>query len=369
MINIMVLDSNIPDTHPVVLDFIFRWNRLCELYETGRVPPHPVTQSKSQMFWGLPLVLEPRLETLPFEFYTADIMRNKVLEPIPNLFKLQVVNLLTNDERKIQGKKIPEINFFETMMRLKLFLQEADSLRVMGLLDDFCLRKNHDFFFGEDALWLQQIHRDRPQVATKVLLYQMKFYHKHYVNQGDTAVSRCIEATAGRIDEQRSIPADMRRVFRTESAKILVHEIAKTGKETHTQYGLSGRRHEQFRTIVPSHESMLRAMAQDSGEDKKLADELAREFVGEDLREDAAADSLFNEVFADEYVKNRRESLTMSDVDPIFSGERSVGDNFVTLRGSALFDREGSAMIRQELKNFLSQIPEDEGWQRRGLVL
>lgn len=55
---------------------------------------------------------------------------------IPRLFKLTVVNLLTNDERKIQGRKIPIISFYETLLRLKLFLAEADSLNVLGQVDD-----------------------------------------------------------------------------------------------------------------------------------------------------------------------------------------------------------------------------------------
>merc|ERR1719410_1596677 len=124
MISIMSRECKIPDTHPVVMDYIYRWNRLCKLYETGQADPHIAAQSKSMMFWGTPAVLEPQLDSLPFEFYTADIMRNKVLEPIPNFFKLQVVNVLTNDERKIQRRKIPVVNFYEMVLRLKLFLEE-----------------------------------------------------------------------------------------------------------------------------------------------------------------------------------------------------------------------------------------------------
>ena len=55
---------------------------------------------------------------------------------VPRLFKLTVVNLLTHDERKIQGRRVPIINFYETLLRLKLFLAEADSLNVLGQVDD-----------------------------------------------------------------------------------------------------------------------------------------------------------------------------------------------------------------------------------------
>lgn len=361
MVNIMMQDSNIPDTHPVVMDFIFRWNSLCELYETGEAPSHPAAQSKSTMFWGVHLVLEPRLESLPFEFFTADVMRNKVLEPIPSLFKLQVVNMLTNDERKIQGRKIPVISFFETMLRLKLFLQEADSLHVMGLVDDFCIRKNHDFFFGEDALWLKQMHNnERPKVATKVLLKQMKFYHKHYIHQGDTAISRCIEATAGRIDEKRSIPADMRRVFGDDRAKHLVHEIAEHGREVQSEYS---HRHERFGTIVPSHESMLRALAQDDGEDKNLAKELSQEFIGTNA-DDNESDMLSSELLADEYIRHRRESLLVSDDDLLSSEDLATLEDDPTQPKSGrdvsirrtLFGQEVSTRIMQERRRSKSFV-------------
>jgi len=153
MIQIMAERCSISDYHPVVLDFVYRWNRLCKFYESngGEMEAHPVASSKSFLFWGVPAETKPLRESLPFEFFTADVMRNPVLEPVPRLFKLQVVNLLTADEQRIQGKRIPIINFYETVLRLKLFIQEADSLNVLGLVDDFCIRKNHDFFFGQDS--------------------------------------------------------------------------------------------------------------------------------------------------------------------------------------------------------------------------
>ena len=153
LIEIMAKQCSVSDYHPVVLDFVYRWNRLCRFYESngGEVEAHPAAYSKSFLFWGVPAETQPTRETLPFEYFTADVMRNPVLEPVPRLFKLQVVNLLTADEQRIQGKSIPIINFYETVLRLKLFIQEADSLRVLGLVDDFCIRKNHDFFFGQDS--------------------------------------------------------------------------------------------------------------------------------------------------------------------------------------------------------------------------
>jgi hypothetical protein len=58
MVQIMSKHGIITDYHPVILDFIYRWNRLCTLYEIGRekVGPHPLARSKSMMFWGLPAI-------------------------------------------------------------------------------------------------------------------------------------------------------------------------------------------------------------------------------------------------------------------------------------------------------------------------
>jgi hypothetical protein len=59
---------------------------------------------------------------------------------------VQVIAVLTQDERRIQKKKVPEIHFYEIILRLKLFIEEADSLGVIGLAYDFCLRRFHNFF-------------------------------------------------------------------------------------------------------------------------------------------------------------------------------------------------------------------------------
>ena len=141
MVSIMMRNAPVPDYHPTVLDFIGRWNRLCLKYEGVEDYSHPVTKSKSIMMWGEEVTVKPRRDTLPFEYFLADVMRNPVLAPVPRLFKLQVVSLVTKNERELQGTKIPEIHFYEAVLRLKLFILEAESLGVLGLVDDFCIRK------------------------------------------------------------------------------------------------------------------------------------------------------------------------------------------------------------------------------------
>jgi HMGL-like len=176
MVAIMAEHSKVSDYHPTVLEFIFRWNRLCAQYEGEELPPHPAATSKSNMAYMTPISVKPKRERLPFDYFTSDVLRNPVLEKFPRLFKLQVVSLLTADERKLQGKRVPQVNFYEMIVRLKLFLSEADSLGVLGLVDDFCIRKNHDYFFGEDNLWLQQVRGNRPKVVNKLLRKHMDLF-------------------------------------------------------------------------------------------------------------------------------------------------------------------------------------------------
>lgn len=136
MIKIMSKDSTVPDNHPTILDYIFRWNRLCALYEGEDVPPHPASTSKSYMYWGTPAVFEPRRPTLPLDFVGADITRNEFFSGIPNVLRLQIVRFVNQEAMKLQKTKVPVSNFHENILRLKLFIQEAESLGLFPLVDD-----------------------------------------------------------------------------------------------------------------------------------------------------------------------------------------------------------------------------------------
>jgi hypothetical protein len=141
MVTRMMYAAPISDYHPTVLDFVQRWNRLCIKYEVGELPPHPAVRSKSVMMWNTDVTVEPSRLVLPFEFFLADVLRNPILEPVPRLFKLQVLTLVTKNERELQRSKLPVINFYEALLRLKLFIMEAEGLGVLPLVDDFCIRK------------------------------------------------------------------------------------------------------------------------------------------------------------------------------------------------------------------------------------
>jgi hypothetical protein len=129
----MMRHSNISDYHPSVLEFIQRWNRLSAKYEDGELPPHLTALSKSVMMCGTDTTVEPRRLSLPFDYFTDDVMRNPDLKIIPSLFKIKVITLSTQDEGKIQEIFFPKIHFYECVLRLKLFIGEAEILRKVSL--------------------------------------------------------------------------------------------------------------------------------------------------------------------------------------------------------------------------------------------
>ena len=224
MVSIMMKNAPISDYHPTVLEFISRWNRLCHKYQ-GKDEPLPGSQSKSIMMLGLNMTTQHHLENLPFEYFMSDVMRNPVLEQVPRLFKMQVVSLITKNERHIQGRRVPVINFYDAVLRLKLFILEADSLGVMGLCDDFAIRKNHDYFFGEDNLWLQKVRGNRPRILNKFLRSHFDFFPKYYKGKGNNAIVRCVRAAAKRIEQNKEIDFDTTNTFRRGSARNALVEV------------------------------------------------------------------------------------------------------------------------------------------------
>ena len=99
-----------------------------------------------------------------------------------------------DDEKKVQGVKNPQVGFFECIIRLKLFIEEADSLGVLPLVDDFCLRENHDFFFGEDNYWLRKVRGNRPKTINLLLRAHMDYFPRFYAQNSSTLLACCSEA-------------------------------------------------------------------------------------------------------------------------------------------------------------------------------
>lgn len=187
------------------------------------------------------------------------------------------------------------------------------------------------------GLWLQEINADRPKVAKRILLNQMKFYNKYYINSGNTAIARCIESTAVRIDENRAVPLDMQEVFRRGSAVPLVHKIADRARENSSESLPNA----EIEELNQAHEAMLRSLAEDDGQDEDLAqsylennkesllglsDSCGSEKGGEENEE----------TLAEAYIRERRRSISSwKGTDVSSSGRRgSVSLNLI-LRGSA----------------------------------
>lgn len=224
MVWTMMTDSDIPDYHPTILEFIARWNRLCAKY-IGEKKTLPGSEANSCMCFNVDVTVEPELLELPFSFFFRDVMENHVLVPLPKMFKSYMHKLVVDEEKRLQGTRNPTVNFFDQIVRLKLFIEEAESLMVMPLVDDFVLRKNHDFFFGEDHDWLREVRGSRPKVIKQILRAHMDFYPRFYKHHGNHGMLRCLKASAKRIAENQGIIDDLQDL-RSGDSKQAIENVA-----------------------------------------------------------------------------------------------------------------------------------------------
>ena len=185
------------------------------------------------------------------------------------------------------------------------------------------------------GLWLQNINADRPKVAKSILLNQMKFYNKYYINSGNTAIARCIESTAVRIDENRAVPLDMQEVFRRGSAVPLVHKIADRARENSS----GSLPNAEIEELNQAHEAMLRSLAEDDGQDEDLAQSYLENnkesLLGlSDSSGSEKGGEEDEETLAEAYIRERRRSISSwKGTDIASSGRR--GSVSLNLRGSA----------------------------------
>jgi hypothetical protein len=196
------------------------------------------------------------------------------------------------------------------------------------------------------GLWLQEINADRPAVAKKILLNQMKFYNKYYINSGNTAIARCIESTSVRIDENRSVPMDMQDVFRRGSAVALVNNIANRAREQ----SAGPVQTDEFDELNKAHESMLRQLAEDEGQDEVLAKSYRIEneeaLLGvSDSSGPEKNDDEDEETLAEAYIRERRRSIvSWGETEVANSRRRSVSSDLIC-RGSITM-KEGRRQSR-----------------------
>ena len=156
---------------------------------------------------------------LPFEFYKADQIRNPGYMKLPKIFRLYVLRNLVQEERKIQRRRVPEVNFYEQLMQLKLFIQEAESKGFRPLVDDFCLQRSIQAFFGDDFLWVRRKRGFRGGKLRKVAL---GWFRKHLTGkiheiveeekQRNTALRCQILYMEKRILDGRNLPDDIKGV-------------------------------------------------------------------------------------------------------------------------------------------------------------
>jgi hypothetical protein len=289
MVTVMVKMSPITNYHPTVLEFIQRWNRLCAEYEGEVLPPHAAVRSKSIMMVCTSITVEPRRKCLPFQYFLADVMRNPAMEQTPRLFKLHELSLLTQDERRVQKTEVPVIDFYEAVMRLKLFIQESDSLGVLGLVDDFVIRKQNDFYFGEDHLWLQEVRETKSDEVSNLIRAHLDYYVKFYAVKGNNAMTRAVKAIAKRIKEKSGIKLEMAAISKRESMIVKVKAIAdctavsKRGSMIFKVKAIAdydytadlesegSAKTSTTRMSAKAHETMIRHLLEDEGEDGAAA--------------------------------------------------------------------------------------------------
>ncbi|CAB9513551.1 expressed unknown protein [Seminavis robusta] len=152
----MMVDSSVPDCHPTILDFTYRWNRLCTKYLEKELPPCPEEASRSTMLYNHEFTNAPILNCLPFDYYMADVVSNEGPGQFPKLLRLHMVRRLAKDEARHQNTKFPLIHFYETIVRLKLFIQEATHKGFLPLVDDFAMQRPLEALFGDELRWLHE---------------------------------------------------------------------------------------------------------------------------------------------------------------------------------------------------------------------
>jgi hypothetical protein len=249
MIRTMMEYSPISDYHPTVLEFIQRWNRLCAKVKGKDIPPLPGSLGSSCLVYNVDITVEPLMLSLPFETWIADVYDNHVFESLPQSFKNESIALLVEDETMCQGVTNPKTGFFDCLVRLKLFIQEADSLGVLPLVDDFCLRKDNDFFFGDDNFWLRKKvdAGPRPEAVNKLLMAHMDYFPTFYAVKGNTAHVRSLRAAAKRIVADREICGDIKMLYREQATSFdAVNRVASN------EMGMSkfGKRNKRLASIV-----------------------------------------------------------------------------------------------------------------------
>ncbi len=125
----------------------------------------------------------------------------------------------------MQETDSPTVDFYDQILQLKLFILDAESLGVLPLVDDFSIRKNHDFFFGEDHLWLREVRGSRPRGVNQLLRAHFDFYPRFYTSKGNHALLRCVRSAAQRVADNKGITDDLQWLREGED-RVALDEVA-----------------------------------------------------------------------------------------------------------------------------------------------
>ncbi|CAB9496456.1 expressed unknown protein [Seminavis robusta] len=143
MIQTMLKTTKISDTHPTVIDI---------------------------MFPCINLELQPRLPSLPFKVLVKDFDKNPANHFAPQFLRNTIIKNEIMIRQKSQNTLDPLETFEENLLSLKLFIEEAESLHVLPLADDFACRMPFNNFFGEGDSWVQELRMERPKKVSKTML-------------------------------------------------------------------------------------------------------------------------------------------------------------------------------------------------------
>ncbi|CAB9521346.1 expressed unknown protein [Seminavis robusta] len=225
MIRTMLESTTVPDTHPTVIEFVHRWNRLCAKH-LGEDYTSPICQSKSIMMPCTSLELQPRLPAIPFEAYQKDFDLNPVAaQNVPRFIQVALKREEYRVMQESQKTKAPMLYFEERVLSLKLFIQEAESLQVLPLVDDFMLRRMFDNFFGEGDTWVQELKMERPKKLNKHILRAAMMAMKF---DGNHAFARMILSAFKRLEYNVGLREDLQKLREATDMQKLIQAAKRT---------------------------------------------------------------------------------------------------------------------------------------------
>ncbi|CAB9505436.1 expressed unknown protein [Seminavis robusta] len=205
MIHSMLKTTKVLDTHPTVIEFVHRWNRLCAKH-LGKDFTSPICETKCIMLPCINLESQPRLASLPFKVIQDDYDLNPAIQVVPQWARNKLKNREFKVMQDIQKTQDPLMTFEERLLSLKLFIEEAESLQVLPIVDDFACRLRFNLFFGEGDSWLKEVRMDRPSKANKRIVRAAAAIMQR---DGNHALHRMVMSLVRRVQHNVGLQPDL----------------------------------------------------------------------------------------------------------------------------------------------------------------